>query len=116
MLIVYVAGPYRADTREGVERNIQKARKVAIALWERGYGVICPHLNTAHFHDDCKVDNEDLYLNAYVEILKRCDAVVMTNGWNKSAGAREEFETAIMNEVPVFHPSDLSAIEKYFSD
>ena len=47
--VIFISGKYRGD----VDYNIAHARKEAIALWQKGYAVICPHLNTAHFDGLC---------------------------------------------------------------
>src|SRR3990167_11533393 len=78
-MLVYTAGKYRGD----VDKNIDDAKKVAIDLWEMGYVVICPHLNTDHFENDCKVI-DDVYLKGDLEIILRCDAMVMIPGWRDS--------------------------------
>lgn len=49
MKVVYVAGPYRGPSEWAVKCNIEAAERVAIALWQQGYAVICPHKNTAFF-------------------------------------------------------------------
>jgi hypothetical protein len=69
-MLLYVAGKYTGD----VDANIAAARKVAVELWERGHAVICPHLNTAHMEQDCKVDY-DAYLLGDFNMISRCDAI-----------------------------------------
>lgn len=106
-MLLYVAGPYRGHSLAEVDHNIQTARRVAIAIWEQGHYAICPHLNTANFHDDCKVVDEGHYLRGYIKIVLRCDGVVMVPGWEGSEGAREERRVAIENHLPVFYFPDL---------
>jgi len=84
-MIVYLAGPYSGN----VDDNISRARKISIELWEAGYYVVCPHLNTAHFEIDCRCTYEN-YMRGDIEILSKCDAVVMLPGWQNSAGASRE--------------------------
>ena len=47
--VAYIAGPYRAKTPGQIYDNIAKARVVALAMWQKGYIVICPHMNSAFF-------------------------------------------------------------------
>lgn len=108
MKLVYVAGPYGQKTAlngvgniKGVDENIHQARKIAIELWEMGYAVICPHLNTSHFEIDCKLDHAG-YLKGDLEIIKRCDMVVMTPDWMESRGATMEYDHAMSLNIPVF--------------
>ncbi|MCF7634828.1 MAG: hypothetical protein LLF82_000294 [Dehalococcoides mccartyi] len=91
MRVIYVAGKYRAETKEGIEANIQKARHAAIKLWQLGWAVICPHLNTAHFDGEAP---DSVWLKGDLEILSRCDAIYMLEGWEQSTGAKSEHELA----------------------
>jgi hypothetical protein len=101
-LLLYVAGPYRADTPEGVAVNIQRAREVAIAIWEAGHYALCPHLNTARFEVDCHVPDQ-AYLDGDIVMLSRCDGIVMVPGWGSSDGAGAERRYAIHHGIPVYH-------------
>tara|TARA_Y100000310_G_scaffold166912_1_gene166609 strand:- start:1167 stop:1292 length:126 start_codon:yes stop_codon:yes gene_type:complete len=38
MKLAFISGPYRADTRQGVSDNIERAKHVAIGLWEDSRG------------------------------------------------------------------------------
>lgn len=104
-MIIYLAGKYTGD----VDRNIADARKVAVACWEKGYATICPHLNTSHFEIDCGATYED-YMKGDMEILLRCDAIVMLPGWEDSPGARMERECAIQYGTPVYEYPELPRI------
>jgi len=91
MNVVYVAGPYRSGTIAGVRANIESARRVAEVFWRIGYAVICPHLNSG-FMDGIVADED--FLEGDLEILRRCNQIVMAPGWERSAGARGELEVA----------------------
>jgi len=98
MTLAYVAGPYRAQTERQLVQNIREAEGIGIALWKMGYAVICPHKNTAHFG---ALSHEDL-LKGDLEMLARCDLIVLTPRWRESAGAKEERLHAIACGLPVF--------------
>lgn len=102
MKVAYVAGPYRADTIYGVAQNIQKARDVALRLWKLGYAAICPHSNTAFFDGAC---DDSVWLSGDLEILRRCDFVVVLDGWEKSEGATKEVQIANIDGIPVYPES-----------
>lgn len=93
MKICYISGPYRGKSKIKlinklqVIRNIIQARKVARKLWKQDYAVVCPHSNSALMPDNRVMDG-------YMEILKRCDMIVMIPGWEESAGARFELQGA----------------------
>lgn len=48
MKLIYVAGPYTAPTRDGVEANIAAAERVGIVIAKLGGMPVIPHANTAH--------------------------------------------------------------------
>ena len=91
---IYLAGPYKAPTPEGVDHHIDVAREVAIALWEQGHGVFCPHLNTAHFELLAPGVPDHRYLDFYLSQVRHYAAVVMLPGWHESAGAQRERQEA----------------------
>lgn len=98
MKIVYVAGPYRAKSGahdasvyNEIEENIRKAEAVAIILWNAGFGVLCPHLNTAHFEVKCPGVSANAYLETDLRLLDSCDILYLMPGWDKSSGSRGEY-------------------------
>lgn len=104
MKLLYVAGPYRSkDGMWGVHQNIQRAKEVAANLWRMGFAVICPHANTA-FMDGLGTD--EMFLNGDLEMVKRCDGVVMLSGWEESTGATKERQFAKDLGMPVFDMSE----------
>ena len=90
MKIIYIAGPYRGASESAVFDNIMRAREAAQRLWSLGWVVICPHLNSMFMTGQ---DNQ--FLKGDLEILSRCDAIFMLDGWKDSAGASLEYELAI---------------------
>lgn len=86
--VIYVIGPYRAETLAGVRRNIERAREVAEWLWSEfggmGVAVICPHLNSALMDGVAK---DKVFLDGDLEILRRCDGAVCVPGWQFSEGS-----------------------------
>ncbi len=95
MRMIYVAGPYRPHTLRleqfALEENIMKASKAAYLLWEKGWAVICPHMNTAYYEGL----PDQVWLDGDIEILSRCDAIYMLDTWKNSQGARNELKHAI---------------------
>lgn len=92
MKLIYVAGPYTAPTHYQVTQNIRAAEEVAVELWRRGFAVICPHKNTAML--DGAVEDGEKWLQGGLEMLRRCDAVVVVEGWEGSEGTKREIEEA----------------------
>jgi len=98
--VIYVAGPYRAETRSEIGLNILRAEKVAKRLWEDGYAVICPHANSAHF-DGVVADR--CFLEGDIEILTRCDAIYMMKNWQDSEGAMAEHAVAMELDMEIIY-------------
>ena len=101
--VIYLAGPYRAETEAEIEANIERARDVAKLLWRAGFVVICPHANTAHFERDCPYVD---FVTGDLEIVARCHYVVMLDGWEKSKGACRERAFAKASGIEVFDSLD----------
>lgn len=91
MKVAYIAGPYRSKTINGIVQNIRNAEKIAIKYWKIGYAVICPHKNTSLL--DGLLD-DDVFLSGLIDIMKKCDVVIMMKDWQKSEGAIEEYNKA----------------------
>ena len=102
--LVYIAGPYRAPTEWQLVQHIRAAEALAIEVWKLGAVAICPHLNTM-FMDGIDIDR-DTFINGDLEILRRCDAIFMLSGWDKSEGARKEWELAKELDMPVIYQDD----------
>lgn len=99
--VVYIAGPYRAETIRGVVENIRRAEAVALEYWLKGFAVICPHLNTRLF-DGAAPD--EIWLRGDMEILRRCDVMVLVPGWERSKGTQAEYAQAVQwGKKVVFH-------------
>lgn len=99
MKVVYIAGKYRAPTPWDVEQNIQAAAHVAAKVLAAGLMPLCPHLNTARMEGVC---SDEFILAGTMELLRRCDAVMMVHNWRDSAGARAELAEAHRLGLPVF--------------
>ena len=78
MKLAYVAGKYRGRTHNEIAQNIHAARSVATRLWELGYAVICPHTNSGFMSG---VAAEEVFLEGGLEMLRRCDLLVLVDGW-----------------------------------
>ena len=103
MICLYVAGPFRGPSAWDIELNIRNAEAVALDLWRAGAAVLCPHTNT-RFFDGAAPD--EVFLNGDLELLSRCDGIVMVPGWQRSQGARAEREFAIQAGLQVFHSKE----------
>jgi nucleoside 2-deoxyribosyltransferase len=101
--VAYVAGPYNGD----VDGNIKRAEEVSIELIKKGYSVITPQKNTAHYE---KYEGEDLNLNTWMEmdfnLIERCDVVFIMENWEGSIGVTQEIHFAKKHGIPVIFLSE----------
>lgn len=104
--IIYVAGPYRAATPEGVGLNIASAYKVGTEVIKRGYGVIIPHSNTGCMERILSNVPDEFWLAMTLELMRRCDAVVLCPGWTRSTGTLGEINEARRIGLPVYEDVD----------
>lgn len=102
-LVIYIAGPYRAETERGVVLNIRKAEDLALEVWRRGHAVLCPHKNTALLGGACP---DETWLRGDITLMLRCDAVLLVEGWERSSGTRAEVDAARAAGLPVFEALD----------
>jgi hypothetical protein len=103
MKVIYLAGPYRGATEWDVVQNIRRAEALALEVWKLGAACICPHKNTALLGGAAP---DELWLQGDLELLRRCDAVICTADWSRSAGAINEVALARETGLPVFETID----------
>lgn len=107
MKLLYVAGSYRWKGSRWVPLvigelvNIFKAWKISKDVWEAGFVAICPHTNSI-LMDKFGVSPQR-FLEGDLEIVSRCDAVLMMPNWQDSVGAITERNLAIKKGIPVYH-------------
>lgn len=104
--LIYVAGPYRAATRDDIARNIDAARVIGISAAAIGWFPVIPHANTAHMELDLPDLGDEFWLRGTLAIMERCDAVVLVPGWERSAGTLGEIARADALRIPVFRTLD----------
>ena len=107
MKLVYVAGPFRGPNNWEIEQNIRRAETLALEVWRAGYACLCPHTNTRFFQGAAP---DEVWLQGDLEMVRRCDAVLLTPDWARSTGARAERLFAEEHEIPVF--TDLDTLKE----
>ena len=100
MKVVYVAGPFRANSAWGIELNIRKAEELSLEVWRMGAAALCPHTNTRFFQGAA---DDSVWLKGDLALLSKCDMMIVTDNWKQSSGARAEVEYAKLHSIPVFY-------------
>jgi hypothetical protein len=91
MIVVFIAGPFRGADAWTVEQNVRVAEVAAYQVANLGAMPLCPHTNT-RFFDGTLTD--EFWLEGTLELMRRCDVVLMVGGWRESSGALGEREEA----------------------
>lgn len=99
MKVIYIAGKYRGPNAWAIEQNIRAAEDVAARVWEMGHVALCPHANSRHMEG---VASDEVFLAGTLELMRRCDAVVLVPNWRDSEGVRAEVAEAHRRGIPVF--------------
>jgi nucleoside 2-deoxyribosyltransferase len=114
MKLIYIAGPY--GDKGGylaIDANIAKAREAAAWCAERGIGYFCPHLNSAHFEAITPDVPVSYWYELDIELLRKCDAILMLDGWRQSTGSKAEKAEACRLDMPVFLWPDREDLEEW---
>ncbi len=96
MEMIYISGPMKNMTDGNLE-EFDKAEKQLVKL---GYSVLNPHkiceeLNVRFFEMGKVPEYEDYLKEDIIQMLSKCDKVLVLPGWRGSKGAKLEIATAI---------------------
>jgi hypothetical protein len=98
--LVYIAGPFRGKTPFDVKCNVHEAEVLGLEVATLGGYPVIPHSMTCHFD---KQLTDVFWLAGKMEMLRRCDAIMLSPRWEQSTGARAEKEEAARLELPAFY-------------
>ena len=113
--LVYVAGPFSASNREGVEANIRAAERWGLEVARHGGMPVIPHANTSMPAFE-EVQPYQFWIRGTLALLRACDAVLMIPGWKKSSGARGECADARFRGMRVFDGDDVEALYEWIEE
>jgi hypothetical protein len=99
LICIYVAGPYRAATAWEIEQNVRRAEEDGLEVAKLGAAPLVPHAICRFFHGQV---SEEFWSQATMALMRRCDAILLVEGWVNSEGTREEKATADREGIPVF--------------
>jgi len=110
MKVVYTAGPFRAVNQWEIEQNVSRAEALAIAIAHMGAMPLCPHTMTRNWQGACP---DQFWLDGTLELMTRCDAVLLTRNWEQSRGAKREYEKANEQGLRIYHEHDLNDLRQW---
>jgi len=95
----YLSGPMSGETALIRNRNRFQALEVSHQLWEAEVLHYCPHANSP------QIGATDVGYESWMcmdlEVLRRCDWILMTGDWASSEGCRREFNVAQSLRIPI---------------
>lgn len=97
--VIYIAGPFRGANAWEVEQNIRRAEVLAFEVAKLGAMPLCPHTNTRCFDGTL---TPEFWIDGTMELMRRCDAVLFTDEWERSVGARGEYLEAQRLGIPCY--------------
>ncbi|MEM4306136.1 MAG: DUF1937 family protein [Candidatus Caldarchaeum sp.] len=131
MKLIYVSGPLTPKSTElaqsvaETQQNIKQAMRawwdiVYVSLDEIGRpraAPICPHLSFYLYQEFPQhlwsvVKDNRFWYDMDIAVIKKCDALYLLNGWEKSVGSRLEKEYAETNGIPTF--TSIMKLAQYF--
>ena len=113
MKVIFISAPYSsvsATQREDITRAVEAT---ALLLWENGIATLAPHLNSGGFSNHRPVDPSS-YRKGYVELARRCDAILTLFVSTKATGVQAEVAAVRDTGGPVF--KDVKAVLKWAKD
>jgi hypothetical protein len=103
MKVIYVAGPFTAPDSWTREQNVRRAEEVGLLIAQSGAMPMIPHANTRFFEG---LQTPEFWYEGTLELLRRCDAVALVDGYASSKGTRAEIKEANDRGMPVFLPHE----------
>ncbi len=100
--LIYIAGPFSGADRGIVEANIMRAALRGVEVAKLGACPVVPHSNTSLPQYE-HVQPYQFWIEATLELMYRCDALLTVSGWELSGGARGEVAAMMRAGKPVFH-------------
>lgn len=96
---IYVACPFRGDTKQQEQTNISRALAITQRLREEGFEVFNAHETFLGLDDDIF---RDKILKICCEEVEKCDILFLGSGWRCSPGSLLELHCARLKGIPVF--------------
>ncbi len=89
--------------------NYPRFANMAQILRRAGWKVISPH----ELHSPDESDEHDWFMRRDIIELVKCGRVVMLRGWEKSKGARMEFDLAVGLGMEVLYEQDIDDMSTF---
>lgn len=105
-VLVYVAGPFRAKSNYKVQSNVRVAEALSVAIANTIDGFpVCPHTMSSNLDGAAK---DMVWLEGYLELMRRCDAVLVCPDYKSSSGTKAEIAEAERLGIPIYYAEYVS--------
>ena len=94
MKLLYICSPYRATDAETLQRNVEYAKALTRTIFLRGDCPVTPHLYMTQCLDESIEEEREIGLGAGMNILRRCDGIVVGMKYGISEGMAAEIQCA----------------------
>lgn len=108
MKLIFIAGPFSADTKEKVEQNILTTEQLGFKVAELGMAPIVPNSMGRSWRG---IPSYETWINTTKFILSQCSVVLIAPNWENSNGTKKEIEYAEQLNIPVFY--SIAELENY---
>lgn len=102
-MIYYICSPYKGSTPEQVQKHIEYAKELTREVLLHGYCAVTPHLYITNCLNDSDQHERWIGRRAGIELLGKCDAVVVGQLYGISEGMKEEIKRAKEWNIPIFY-------------
>lgn len=102
-MIYYVCSPYRGKTPEQVQIHFNYAVDLTREMLLYGHCPITPHLYITACLNDNDPEERKTGLEAALQLLEKCDAVIVGQRFGISEGMKEEIKRAKKYNIPIFY-------------
>lgn len=100
-LVIYISGPYTGKTPEETIANVVEAEAMGVEVMKLGCVPLVPHTMTREW--DRFGFSWEQFIEVDLELLSRCDAILMLPRWRDSKGAVIEHDSAKAEAIPIFY-------------
>lgn len=100
MRVIYIAGPYSGADGWEIACNVHRAEALAREVARLGAAPLVPHSIGARM---AGTETYEYWCAATLEMMRRCDAVLFTDDFGRSSGARGEKAEAEKLGIPCFY-------------
>lgn len=106
-MLWYLAAPISPQGSETVEGNLQRALSFQRALLLAGIQVVAPYIELCQALDEGKEAERKLGMAVDMEVLSRCDAIVLV-GPRISSGMTAERNFALLHDLKIHDATGLT--------